>query len=231
LQKLFKEAREKEQQANETPLWKMFANWFTRMYMRFDLFDDNKEAAVAAGYRMAKLKYFEQMEKVRDVKNQIRADIAEFAKRVQNSQTESELSDITIEALKDVVFGLSQVAATMDDAVKYWKEMHLFIEHLKESKYVEIAMNDFSEEDRNEILYSKHFREEVLQNYAQWTATKLICTDFSQRIKPVRKFLREVIVERPLNEKESLAKARQIASELEKNIKNIRSIDYEKDEL
>jgi hypothetical protein len=77
-------------------------------------------------------------------------------------------------------------------------------------------------------LYSDFFQEEILQNYAKWTATKVICSSFSQHIKPARKMLQEVITERPLNEKESLARARQVASELESNI---RKIEYKKDEL
>jgi hypothetical protein len=220
LEGFFYDARRKEHRAirDQANPWKKLANGLAKSFIGVEVYDMGVYKDAAEGYRKAKDKYFEEMEKVHDIKNQHKADIAEFAKRVKNSQTESELSDIAIEALKDVVFGLSQVATIMQNAANYWNEMHHVINDMKESKFLELAMKDFPLEERNEVLYSDFFQEEISQNYAKWTAIQVICSDL-RIMEPAITTLQQVVNERPLSETESLAKARQIASELESDMK------------
>jgi hypothetical protein len=221
LKELFYDAHRRENKAieDQTNPWKELINGLAKSFTGVEVFNMGVYKDVAEGYRKDRKKYFEEWEKVRDIKNQIRADIAELRQRVKNFQTELELSDIAIEALKDVVFALEQVATIMENAMKYWNEIHHVIEDyiMKENKYLELALTDFSK-DRNKILYSKSFKEEIKQNYAKWTAIQVICSDL-RIMEPAITTLQQVVNERPLSETESLAKARQIASELESDMK------------
>jgi hypothetical protein len=221
LKELFYDAHRRENKAieDQTNPWKELINGLANS-LGVEVFNMGVYKDAVIEYRKEKEKYFEKMEKLLDDSDQTRENITELIQRVRNSQTESELSDIAIEALKDVVFGLTQVAKIMANAMNYWNKMHHVINNMKKSKFLELAMKDFSLEERNEVLYSDFFQEEISQNYAKWTAIQVICSNFSIHImEPAITMLQQVVNERPLSETESLAKARQIASELESDMK------------
>lgn len=224
---LFYDARRREHKAikDQSNPWKKLANGFTKMHIGVEVFDMGVYKNAAEGYRAAKDKYFAEMEKVRDIKNEVKANIAEFAQRMKNCQSESELADYAIEALKDVMAELNHVAVIMENAVRFWGNMHIHLSDLKKNKVLELAMEQLNETQRRELWYSSPFQILVIQNYAKWVATKAVCSTITQRMKSARNTLKEVIKEH-LSEKESLKKAKQVASELHNSIKYQRKIEF-----
>lgn len=219
---LFYEAREREYDAidDQTDPLKKIANAFTS-FIGVQAYDFQAYKDAAEAFRQEKIKYLNEMEKHRSIKDEALKELAEFTHRVQTCQDDAKLADITIDALQNTLGGLKMVAIVMLDAADYWNRIQSHCNDMQESgtglavQFDSVMKKDV--EKRRQLWRSYPFKRSAIELYSQWVALGSVCYESIKGLEQTRQSLREVIKENPTRQ-EALENVRKLAKDFEGEI-------------
>ena len=234
MESLFNEAKQNESDAlgDENLFMKLINGITTWVFPNYDFLYMERKKNAAIAFQAAKFKYFEEMEKVRDAKSDLIADIAELTQNMSNISDAKKLADEAIASLQSVIGGLTSVVADFTKIAKFWDDLS---GHLKDLQKEEQLKNVLSLEDENErerITNSDYFKKALLNHSAKWIAMHEMTKFCHQRMKLVRDELAN-IVRGNLNEEESRKNMKKISGELfaEEARRHKRIKEMKRDEL
>ena len=213
LKSLFNEAKRKEHKElkkSGNPFKKLL-NGISSKFIDAEIFDMGQHKDAAKAFREAKFKYFEEMEKVRDVKSTLIASIAEHTQNMANIDDVQKLADEAIESLKSVIGGLDEIIAVFTKVVMFWGEMKGHLEDLQKGNKGFITFED--EEEMKGFVKTEKFQNMAYKNMAKWMATYGMTRSFRKLMKPARDELAN-IVRANLNKEESKENIKKIVKEL-----------------
>ena len=225
---LFIDARKRMYHAidDQTDPWKKIANAFTS-FVGVEAYDFQAYKSAEEAYRQEKLKYMEEMEKQRKIKDEALAELEEFTHRVQTCRDDTKLADITIEALQSTLGGLKMVAILMLDAAKYWGAVQDHCDSMQRmGTSLAVEFNALMKKDvarRRELWRSPPFKSKALDFYAQWVAIGSVCEESMKGLKLTLLELREVIKENPTR-KEALENVRLLAKSFKEDLARARKL-------
>lgn len=212
---LFLEAKRQERKAlkKSDNLLKIAVNTFMTVKYGVQPFDLGSHKDAAKAHRAAKEKFFEEREKVRDAKAKIVAEIAEFAQRMRNADEVKDLANIAIEALQKVIGRLQGVITVLANTVRFWNKMTDHLDSLKESRFMQDALEIDNKTLQEEIISDDFFKQLAIENYARWVATYEAMIVFRQNIKPARKKMANIVIKN-LSKEEALEKIQEVGREI-----------------
>ena len=226
---LFYEARKREYDAidDQTDPWKKIANAFTSVFTDKQVYDFQAFKDAEETFRQEKFKYLDEMEKYRKIKDEALVELQEFTHRLQTSDDDTKLADITIDALQNTLGGLKLVAIVMLDAAKYWKSFQSHLNDMQKSGTIlAVEFDSLMRKDitkRRQLWRSPPFKRKALELYSHWVALGSVCYESMKGLKQTQQILRDVIKENPTR-KEALANIRKLAKDFEGEIVQARRL-------
>lgn len=177
----------------------------------YNFFTGRNDERIRAA-REDKERHLQEMSKLRRIRSKALADIAEFSKKMENCQEESELTEAAIQSLHKAIGGLKALSNVMRRISDFWKTLELECKKLGGEdmrKMIEEAMRR-PEEKRAAVWGSTSFKNKALLYYARWVALGNICGTSYEKMKLTQNELYEYLEENPTTE-EARRNVRQLA--------------------
>lgn len=212
--------KKKEADIENLSIWKKIANAFTGQNDR-DIaaanaalntsLRSNEDKAKAA--REEKMKHLQLMQEQQELRKKALAELAEYAKRIQNMKSGENEIDVVIDALQNSIQALKSLSAVMMQAALFWHQLQAHCEFLAkgEMKNMIEKVLKYSEERRIKFWNSNGFKSKAIQYYASWVALDHVCGIYMERIMLTQRELYTYIQE-ALRPDEARKKVKELAT-------------------
>ena len=171
----------------------------------------NEEKARAA--RNEKVKQLEIMREQQEMRSRALAELAEYAKKIQNLKSDENQVEVAIDALQNAIRALKSLSVVMRQAALFWHQLQAHCEFLAKDemkKLIEKAMG-YPEAKRLKFWNTAGFKNKAVQYYAGWVALDHVCAIYMERIKLTQRELYTYIQE-ALRPDEARKKVKELAT-------------------
>ena len=163
------------------------------------IFDTDADERRAQSAQEEKLQHLEEIKKQRKMRSQALQDFAEFSKRIEHCQDDSELAQVAVDALHQAMGGLQNLSAVMMKASLFWKMMQVHCETMAKEKMqrmIEAGMKR-PQEERIKVWTAPGFKKQAIEYYGRWVALDDVCSVYMKKIQETQKDLYSYLTENP----------------------------------
>ena len=179
----------------------------------------NEEKARAA--REERMKHLTAVQQQQEMRSKALAELAEYAKRIQNMKAGENEMETVIDALHYSIKALKSLSAVMLQAALFWHQLQEHCENLAKGemkKMIENALK-LNEDRRLKFWNSKGFKSKAIQYYADWVALDHVCGIYMERIMLTQRELYTYIQE-ALRPEEAREKVKELAKNFGKDLES-----------
>ena len=183
-----------------------------------NFFTGRKDERIRAA-RQDMEKHLQEISDLRKSRSKLLQDIAEFSKKMENCQEESDLTEAAIKSLHNAIGGLKGLSNIMRKIADFWKKLETHCNELggeKMRRLMEAAMKR-PKEERAEVWGSDAFKMKAMRYYARWVALGNICGVSYERMKVTQSELYEYLEEN-LTTEEARRNVRKLAVTFSKEL-------------
>ena len=203
-EKEYQSARKKELEEIEKQKFGFFKgliNAITEKRYGKGIYEANREASVKAAeiHEKDKNNYYEEMVKAKTERRIALEKMANFAKRMEQLDEESDLESAATESLHHAATALASLADVMQTASQFWKKTQSMCKQISSPKMMkEIKhISGLSEEERRLIWDNDRFKLNGITYYSSWIAIKDICESCQGSIQDAQRQVHMYIRENP----------------------------------
>ena len=217
--------REDEHAREEnTGFWKKLINAFTGQNSRdTDAFNaslrTNEDKARAA--REERMKHLMAVQQQQEMRSKALAELAEYAKRIQNMKAGENEMEAVIDALHYSIQALKSLSVVMEQAALFWHQLQEHCESLAKGemkKKIEEALK-YDEDKRLKFWNNSGFKSRAIKYYAGWVALDHVCGIYMERIMLTQRELHTYIQE-VLRPDEARKKVKELAKNFRKDLES-----------
>ena len=209
---------------DNTGFWKKLISVFTGQNSRdTDAFNaslrSNEDKARAA--REERMKHLAAVQQQQEMRSKALAELAEYAKRIQNMEAGENEMEAVIGALQNSIQALKSLSAVMMQAALFWYQLQEHCEHLAKGEMKEMIQKalKYDEDRRLKFWNSKGFKSKAIQYYAGWVALDHVCGIYMERIMLTQRELYTYIQE-ALRPEEARKKVKELAKNFGKDLES-----------
>ena len=184
----------------------------------FTIYGAVKNNRRAREARREQIRQLELMKEFGEQRKKAFAEIADFAKKIQDYETQEAMGiggGAAIDALHKAVGALKSLTVVMLRTAEFWKKMENHCKSISNTKMdekLEKAL-ERGHKHRKRIWAMQGFKTRALEFFGQWVALESVCTIYARKIKVIQEELYSSIQENPTLE-QSRANIKQIAIDL-----------------
>ncbi len=141
----------------------------------------------AASIHAEKMEYLNKKLAMQKEQREGLADLAEYAKLVENTGVDTNIASAAVDTLHVAVRCLKQIVTSLSTAALFWRSMERFCKALVNSKLAE-EIDDLKDEDlevRLEEYGDPTFMYTLLKYMSRWLALNLVCKDYLKAVNEV----------------------------------------------